>query len=189
MKQRTDRLSGTFVFFWGTTLLFANAAFGQSPQIVAAPVSQAVAEGGTAYLSVSVTGALPITYTWHRNFEFTNYYTATLDSTNCTLVLSNLTPDKACFFNLDVNNAYGYAPGKQVIIAVISSGMETNGFVLTIHGLTNSVWRIDCATNLESPGWFTLTNLSIPSTPAFIKFVDLEATNLHRFYRVLPKVY
>jgi hypothetical protein len=38
-----------------------------------------------------VSGALPITYTWHKNFDFfTPYYEATLDSTNCTLVIQEL---------------------------------------------------------------------------------------------------
>ena len=74
-------------------------------------------------------------------------------------------------------------------VAVISSGMETNGFALTIRGLTNSVWRIDCRTNLESAAWFTLTNLTIPRNPPVTKFVDLAATNGNRFYQVIPKVY
>jgi hypothetical protein len=74
--------------------------------------------------AVSVAGELPITYTWHRNFEHTNFYTATLYSTNCTLVLTNMTPDKACFFNLDINNAAGYAPDSQVITR---AALSTNG--------------------------------------------------------------
>jgi hypothetical protein len=189
MKKRIGRLSWIFALLCTTPLVFDSAAFGQSPWIVVPPLSQAVPEGGTAYLSVSVTGALPITYTWHRNYEFTNYYSATLDSTNFTLVLSNMTPSQACFFNLDVSNADGHAPGKQVIVAVLSSGMETNGFALTIRGLTNSVWRIDYTTNLDAPDWLTLTNVAIPKAPPVIKFVDLAATNLNRFYRVLPTVF
>lgn len=56
-------------------------------------------------MNVSVTGALPITDTWHRNHEFVSpYYEATLYSANCTLVLSNMTPDDACFFSLDTHN-------------------------------------------------------------------------------------
>ena len=170
--------------------LFASPAQGQSPTIVIPPLSQAVTEGTTVALSVSVTGALPITYTWKRNFEFTNYYQATLFSTNCFLVLTNLTPDTACFFRLDVNNASGSAPGKQVVVAVISAGMETNGFALTIRGLTNTVWRVECSTNDGLSDWFTLTNVTINPMrmPFYRKFVDLAATNLSRFYRVTPKV-
>jgi len=169
-------------------LTVSPVAFGQHPIIVTAPVSQAVPEGGTAYLHVEAAGILPLTYTWRRNREATNYYQVTLDSTHCTLVLSNLTPAQACFFSLDVNNAYGYAGGKQVIVAVLSAGMETNGFALTIRGLTNSTWRIDCSTNLATSGWFTLTNFSIPRSPPLFKFVDLEGTNRSRFYQVIPKV-
>jgi len=189
MKKTIDRLHCTMMTLWGASLLLSNTVLGQSPWIVVPPVSQVVPEGGTAYLSVSVTGALPITYTWRRNFEFTNYYRVTLDSTNCTLVLTNLTPADACFFSLDTQNAFGYGPGKQVIVAVLSSGMATNGFALTIRGLTNSVWTINCITNLAHPEWFTLTNFSIPRSPPVFKFVDLEATNLNRFYEVIPRVY
>lgn len=140
-------------------------------------------------LSVSVSGALPMTYTWFRNFEFFQpYYQVTLDSTNCTLVLTNLTPDDACFFSLQTQNADGYGPGVQVIVAVISAGMETNGFALTIRGLTNSTWTVNCSTNLAED-WVTLTNFSIPLFPPVFRCVDLEATNRHRFYQVIPTVY
>lgn len=185
--MRTKRIAA--VFGLTLSLLLPSAVYGQMPDIVIAPESQAVPEGGTAYLTVSVSGALPMTYRWRRNFDFTPYYEVTLDSTNCTLVLTNLTPDKACFFNLDVSNAYGYGPGKQAVVAVISSGIETNGFVLTVYGLTNSIWRVDCNTNLQAANWFTLTNFSIPARPPVFRFVDLEATNMNRFYRVIPKVF
>lgn len=171
----------------GMALLLDHAAFGQSPWIVASPASQAVPQGGSAVLKVAVSGALPITYTWRRNFDFNPYYEATLNSTNCTLVLTNLAPSDACFFNLDCHNAFGYSQGVQAIVAVIGSGMETNGFALTIRGLTNSVWTIKCTTNLP-PTWITLTNFGIPRSPPVFRFVDLAATNLNRFYQVLPKV-
>ena len=135
---------------------------------------------------------MPITYTWtwfRNGAPPSQYYRATLNSTNCTIVLTNLQPSDAGFFNLDIQNAYGYGPGKQVALGVISSGMATNGFVLTVYGLTNSVWTVNCNTNLEHPNWFTLTNFSIPKSPPRFQFVDLEATNLSRFYRVIPFVY
>lgn len=160
----------------------------QHPQVVVPPESVAVPEGGTAYLTVTATGELPLTFTWRRNFEFTNFYSATLYTTNCTLVYSNVTVDKACFFNLDVSNVHGYAGGKQAIVAVLGSGMETNGFALTINGLTNSTWKIECNTNFPAADWFVLTNISIPTFPARIKYTDLEATNGSRFYRVSAKV-
>lgn len=175
---------------WMIALLAAQSALGQIPTIVSAPVSQAVPEGGSAVLSVSVSGALPITYTWtwfRNGLPPTQYYQATLNSTNCTIVITNLQLSDAGFFNLDTQNAYGYGEGKQVVIAVISAGMETNGFVLNIYGLTNSVWTVNCTTNMP-PQWFTLTNFWIPPGNSF-KFVDLEATNLSRFYEVIPKVY
>ncbi len=186
MKQHLSRLIAGFGLMG---VLSPTTMLGQYPWVVSPPVSQVVPEGGTAVLSVSVTGELPITYTWHRNYDFyPPYYEVTLYSTNCTLVLTNMTPADACFFSLDTHNAYGYGQGVQAVVAVLSSGMETNGFALTIRGLTNSVWTINCSTNMP-PQWFTLTNFSIPKSPPVYKFVDMEATNLCRFYSVIPKVY
>ena len=188
MNNKPNCLCHALVLLCGTVVFFANVALGQAPSIVTPPASQAVPQGCNAYLSVSVTGALPITYTWHRNFESTNYYQVTLDSTNCILILSNMVPADACFFNLDTKNSFGHGPGKQAVVAVISSGMATNGFVLTIQGLTNSVWTVNCTTNLAPPSWFTLTNFGIPHSPPVFTFIDLAATNLSRFYQVIPKV-
>ena len=187
MSNKAGCLRYAVVMVLGT-IFFTNTVLGQAPSIVTPPASKAVPQGGTAYLSVSVAGALPITYTWHRNSESTNYYQVTLDSTNCSLTLSDMMPSNACFFNLDTQNSYGHGPGKQVVVAVISSGMATNGFVLTVQGLTNSVWTINCSTNFSPPDWFTLTNFSIPKNPPVFTFVDLAATNLSRFYEVIPKV-
>jgi len=174
----------------GINLCLINTALSQSPWIVIPPVSAAVPQGGHILFSVSVSGALPITYTWYQNFNFeTPYYQATLYSTNCTLLLTNLQPSDAGFFSLQAQNSYGYSPGTQAAIGVISSGRATNGFVLTVYGLTNSLWTVNCNTNLGSSPWFTLTNFSIPSYPPVFTFVDLQATNLSRFYRVIPKVY
>ena len=190
MKNAADNHCKVMVLLLGFTSLVTNTGLSQSPSIIIPPASQAVPQGGNAYLSVTVSGALPITYTWHQNFNFaTPYYQATLYSTNCTLVLTNLQPSDAGFFSLDTQNSYGNGPGVQTAVAVISSGMATNGFVLTVYGLTNSVWTVNCTTNLTSPNWFTLTNFSVPANPPVFQFVDLEATNLNRFYKVISTVY
>jgi hypothetical protein len=183
--------SGCFaVLFFQACLFLAQPTFGQNaPIIVIPPQSQAIPQGGTAYLSVSVTGDLPINYKWRRNYESGYFYDVTLDSTNCTLVLSNLTPSMAATFSVRAENAYGISATKVAAVSIISAGMETNGFSLTIRGLTNSIWRIECCTNFQAQQWYTLTNLSIPKFPPSIKFTDLEATNLSRFYRVIPTVF
>lgn len=171
--------------------LAASPGLSQLPSIVVRPASQAVVQGGSASLSVSTSGDLPITYTW---MWFKNeqppipYYQETLDSTNCTIVLTNLQPSDAGFFNLNIQNSHGYGPGSQVAVGVIASGMETNGFALTVYGLTNSFWTVNYTTNLAQPNWTTLTNFSIPHNPRMVKFVDLGATNLNRFYQVIPHV-
>ena len=192
MKNRTDIRYKIAVLLLGITSYLTNIGLGQIPSIVIPPASQAIAQAGTAYFSVTTSGALPITYTWtwfRNGLPPTQYYQATLNSTNCTIVITNLQTSDAGFINLDTQNAYGYGPGKEAAIAVISSGMATNGFVLTVSGLTNSTWTVNCTTNLNPPQWFTLTNFGVPSYPPVFQFVDLEATNLNRFDQVIPTVY
>ena len=165
-----------------------EVGLGQSPEFVSRPVSQAVPEGGNAILSVSVTGELPITYEWRRwkGSVISDYWKPALDSTNCTLVLTNVQASDACLFLLDVYNAAGNSGGALTTVAVFSSNMATNGFTLTINGDTNLNWRVEYTTNFHTPDWVTLTNLIIPESPPEITFTDLEATNLSRFYRVIP---
>ena len=165
-----------------------EAGLGQSPEVVSRPENQAVPEGGNAILSVSVTGELPITYQWRRwkGSVISDYWNPTLDSTNCTLVLTNVQASDACLFLLDINNAAGHSSGVLTTVAVFSSNMATNGFTVTINGDTNLNWRVDYTTNFHAPDWVTLTNLIIPEFTPEITFTDLEATNLSRFYRVIP---
>jgi hypothetical protein len=167
----------------------AEAAFGQGPVVVSRPESQAVPEGGNAILTVSVTGELPITYKWKRlkGSSLTPYWSPTLDATTCTLVVTNMQASDACLFLLDITNAAGSASGGITTVAVFSSDMRTNGFTFTVSGNTNLDWRIDCSTNFPAQDWFTLTNLVISSSPPFARvFTDPEATNLSRFYRMIP---
>lgn len=192
MKTKADHCCKFVVLLLGITLFLIHSSFGQIPSIISPPASQAVAQGANASLSVTASGALPITYTWtwfKNGLAPTQYYQATLNSTNCTIVISNLQPSDAGFFNLDTQNSYGYGPGKQAAVAVISSGMATNGFVLTVYGLTNSTWSINYTTNLDSSQWYTLTNFSVPNYPPVVQVVDLQATNLNRFYQIIPTVY
>jgi hypothetical protein len=188
MKKRSDLLVWRLLAVGAVTMFFINAVSAQSPSIVSRPQSQVVVEGGTAVLSMTVAGALPITYTWHRNFESTNFYSATLDSTNCTLVLPNMKPEDACWFTVEISNDYGHGPYSQVVVAVMSTQLEGNGFAITIRGLTNTVWRVEYVTEFGSTDWVTLADIAIPTITPVVKFFD-PATNVSRFYRVIPKVY
>jgi hypothetical protein len=185
MKTRPFFTLRVFRFGWLVWVGLHGSTFGQAPSFIEVPANRAVPEGSTVYLTASMAGELPMTYTWFRNYRMQPYYQETLDSTNCTLVLTNMTPDTAAYFWLNVSNAKGNAPTKFITVAVISSGRETNGFGLTISGWSNSVWQVDCKTNLQDTGWVILTNFTIPTRNPFIKFVDTEGTNANRFYRVV----
>jgi uncharacterized repeat protein (TIGR03803 family) len=77
-------------------------------------------------------------------------------------------------------------PPPAIACPAIDPGMETNGFALTIRGPANSRWTINCSTQMP-PRWFPLTNFTMPSSPPMFRFVDLEATNVQRFYEVIPR--
>jgi hypothetical protein len=96
----------------------------------------------------------------------------------------------AGYFRVKVSNAQGNDYSRFAYIAVLGTGMETNGFAVTIRATTNTTWRIDCTTNLlEAGNWFTLTNIVIPYSPPYIRYVDTAATNRNRLYRVVPTMF
>jgi hypothetical protein len=170
-------------------LLFHGQALAQAPHIVTHPLTHTVCPGATVHLEVVATGELPMTYQWIRN-GMTTYTNVTLNQNSCTLVLTNMTTNLAGYFYVRVINASGNQYSHYAYITVLDPGVETNGFGLTIRALTNTTWRIECTTNLVGgANWFTLTNLTIPRSPAYIHYVDREGTNLSRLYRVVPTTF
>lgn len=176
------------ILLLSAVVFIGTPAYGQAPVVVSAPVSQAVVSGGNVVLEVSVTGELPITYKWWRDYSPNSpFYTVTLDSTNCVLVLTNVTASTAATYGVRAENAQGFSARKLAAVSVIAPNMETNGFSLTIRGITNTTWRIEYCTNYSSPNWLVLTNFAFPLGPPIpIKIQDWEATNGSRFYRVIP---
>ncbi len=153
-------------------------------------MTHVVSAGSTVELTVTATGELPLTFEWYREFFPFAYTNATLQEHTCTLVLTNVMPEMATFFRVQVINDYGNDWSGIAYLAVTTPAMEDDGFSLTIQATTNTTWRVDFATDSwPQANWSTLTNLSIPSFPPYVKFVDTDATNRNRFYRVIPTVF
>jgi tartrate-resistant acid phosphatase type 5 len=77
------------------------------PVITLHPVDQWVVEGSYATFSVGVTGAIPVTYWWRRNFLiYTNF---TLNQRTSFLTLPNISTNLAGTWRVSVSNAGGLA--------------------------------------------------------------------------------
>ena len=175
-----------------TLILLATASLApaQQPGITQDLITQVVSEGTTVTFQVAAAGTLPLTYNWYRNSSLTPYATMTLDDTNCALRLPTVAATDAGYFRVNVRNAAGNAWGRTAYLAVLAPRMDTNGFALTIRATTNTQWRIEMSTNAEAgAAWATLTNLTIPRNPPYVRYVDPEGTNHYRFYRVSPRVF
>jgi hypothetical protein len=164
-------------------LVAANVFRLSGATIVVQPQSQAVMVGSTAIFTVSAAGTPPFTYTWYTNYGGV-FAKTVLNETNCSLVLTNVTTNMAGFFRLYVGDSNSTAMARFAHLAVMSPGMETNGFRITLGGTTNTSWLVDYTTEANSTNWLRLATVAIPRFPPRTNFVDLNATNLNRFYRV-----
>src|ERR1035441_4225277 len=72
-----------------------------APTITTQPVSQAATQGLSASLSVTVSGAVPLSYQWQLSG------TSLTDATNAALVLTNLQTTDAGSYTVVVTNAWG----------------------------------------------------------------------------------
>jgi hypothetical protein len=148
-------------------------------------MNQVVVLGNTATMNASVTGALPLTYTWYFSNDQTHTRTETLNSTHWSLTITNVTPTQAGLLNLQVSNSYGITPVEQICLAVISPTVQSNCFVLTAVGPTNYIWQLDGATDLGSTDWVGLTNFSMAADTGSFCYVDPAGANVEKFYRMV----
>src|ERR1035437_4651873 len=82
------------------------------PAILSNPRSQVVSTGETVYLTVAVSGSLPLNYQWQRNNSNLD------DATNTVLVLTNIALAQAGSYRVVVTNRAGTATGQAATITV-----------------------------------------------------------------------
>jgi lysophospholipase L1-like esterase len=147
-------------------------------------------KGGTRYWGGAITftsvlaGSSPLSYQWQKEGQ------AIAGATTPSLVLTNLQLTNACGYSLLVTNIYGQATS---IVALLSMKVadvtisQSNGFAaLTIVGLSNQTYGIQCSTDLSQPNtWVGLGNIT--ATANTNVWTDPEpAAFAQRYYRVLP---
>ncbi len=155
------------------------------PSIVSQPQPAIVPRGGSAVLSVNVTGTEPLVFQWR--LEGTPIPDATQSSYN----LTNAQPQHAGNYSVVITNAAGSVTSDLALLVVenplIRFGSilinENHEPTLTINGPPGTQVSIQISTNLIT--WNTVTNLVI-GDEALLEFTDeLSLTNAQRFYRTI----
>lgn len=150
------------------------------PVITSQPQSQTVVQGGSVTFSVNATAANPLAYQWFKDG------TALNDSTNATLVLTNVQSGLAGNFTVAVSNALVGVVSSPAVLTVISPitnsapSYASNQFGFNISGTAGNSFVVEVSTNLQT--WLPLVTNTF-GTNAF-QFIDPgSATNPLRFYR------
>ena len=88
---------------------------GVGPVITNQPVSQIVTQGGTATLSLAVTGTAPLSYQWYFNG------TGLVGQNSANLTLNNIQPTSAGGYFAVASNTFGMATSSVAVVVVNSS--------------------------------------------------------------------
>jgi hypothetical protein len=144
-----------------------------------------VAAGGVASFSVSASGPEPLTYQWLKN-GFT-----IPGETSPTLTLHNVQTTDEGQYSVVVRNTDGPVTSNPATLHVLVSmapvfdspmWSQTNGFTATLHGQSQTSYRIQMSTNLVD--WLDLPNTG--ASGALTTIQDSDATNApQRFYRAV----
>ena len=146
--------------------------------ILSQPVFQSVFLGSNATFSVVASGALPLTYQWLLNGS------PIAQATNSTLVVTNVLPQQAGGYGVQVSNSFGFAlsqtatlslqtpPTDLVVGNLNDSGAGSLRYALLNANLDPDLSRINF--NLSGPGPFSIA-LSSP-LPTITTRVTIDAT-------------
>jgi hypothetical protein len=147
------------------------------PIIMTQPTNQSVAPGGTAVFSVEAVAQDAITYYWRFNSN-------TISSgTNNLLVISNVSPANAGYYDVVASNAVGFVVSDLVRLTVSDLRMFAG---MILNGPAGSSYRVEYTSSLSNPPvWITLTNIVLPGPTNYI--YDPESPwQPNRFYRAVP---
>jgi hypothetical protein len=154
------------------------------PLIVLAPTGGNYPLGITTNLTVSATGALPLSYLWQKDgLDLTNNPTATTSN----LVLATLQPQDAGSYRVFISNPSGVTvsndPPALVVVGLyipassvsLSNAAGQSSLVFSLPTVDGLHYEVVFKTNLADATWLTYTNLtgngglmpvSIPIDPA-----------------------
>jgi hypothetical protein len=156
---------------------------GYPPTITQQPAGLQVIAGGSAAMSLVVTGTPPLTLQWSVN------YANLVGQTNSLLTLNAVSPANAGQYQVYVTNLFGWTLSGAATLTVappqISSSAATNGTV-TLNLLTaaNTSSELLAATNLTPPVVWQSLYTNVTGTNGVWQFTDTNASQYPvRFYR------
>ncbi len=156
-----------------------------TPVFVLLPGSRTLSSGDSTLLSALATGLGPLFYQWRLNGVPVN------GATSPNLLLTNLTPDKAGFYDVVVSGGLGTTVSAPTPVALF--GLD---FAASL-GLTYPLLTIDCAAGAQftiqykdaldaTNAWNFLGPVSMGTARSY--FIDNSPTNPpQRFYRLVPE--
>ena len=148
------------------------------PNILAEPSGATAASGGTATLSVSVSGQPPFTYQWQFNGA------ALPGATNSSLTIAGVSAANAGLYSVTISNAWGSVTSTPASVAAADLKLLASVIVNGLPGLSYTVQSTPALGAAAT--WTTLTNVTLTTNPYI--YVDYGSlTNSRRFYRVVPQ--
>jgi hypothetical protein len=109
---------------------------------------------------------------------------------NSGLISGTPMTNKPSTFKFQVQDQNGTVTNKVLSITInskpvlVSQSWQTNQFQMRLTGAANQNYTLQLSTNLSSTNWTSLFITNSPTTNSLLLF-DPNATNQHRFYRVL----
>ena len=178
------------------------------PTIAASPQSYAAAEGESVTLSVSATGAIPLTFQWNFQPAVGGTFIPVPGATAWTLLLTNVSPSNAGNYTVTVRNSIGSAtsgpaqltvsplpkvlaqpisqsvpPGTNVSFSVTAAGRLPLSYQWSVNGnpipgATNSVLVLTNVALADSGGLYTVV-LTNASGSAVSRAARLEVSSAY----------
>jgi alpha-tubulin suppressor-like RCC1 family protein len=152
---------------------------GSPPTIRSFPLSQSVAIGSTAYLTVGALGFPPLKYQWYFGTNALN------GQTNKVLVLPNLHSSQSGVYKVIVSNPAGETSSPSAFLNILPSLGINMIPAVSLTGDIGSTYELDyinaiAATNM----WVSLGNITLTNSPQY--FFDISAIGQPaRLYRLV----
>lgn len=128
-----------------------------APTIFGEPQSQVAMIGASVTFRVEAIGTAPLRYQWRQNV------TSLSGATNSSLVLSNLHPDHAGAYSVEVSNDFGITTSLDATLTVLAPPLRvqnTNGITLTFSALPGVTYLLEYRNSFSSGSWTTFRTIS-----------------------------
>jgi len=136
--------------------------------------------------SLAATGTAPLAYQWRCNGTDLPNFANVSGAFGPTLTISNVQPQQAGSYSVEVQNAGGSVVSATAALTVlfpptlIPQHMATNGrFAFSLLGNTNAAFQVEVSTNLAS--WSFLA--TVTNTTGQVQFIAPSDSHSRVFYR------